>query len=49
MSIKVELCVASHLAIMLSMQNLQLSFVFLHFLDPYVKNLHPDYGTYLIA
>ena len=51
MFFKVELCVASHVAIMF----IAIMFTFNYPLfsgicfGPYVKNLHPDYGMYLIA
>ena len=46
MFFKVVLCVASHLAIMFTFNYPLFSGICF---EPYVKNLHPDYGMYLIA
>ena len=46
MFFKVEFCVASHVAIMFTFNCPLFSGICF---GPYVKNLHPDYGMYLIA
>ena len=46
MFFKVELCVAGHIAIMFTFDNPLFSGICF---GPFVKNLHPDCGMYLIA